>query len=405
MAGAWTARERRSAQDRGPGLWALVYGSLWIQISLLAAMVFLPREDPLSRKLLVGTVLGSAVLLIYVVHGWAVFHDFLIGFDLRGRVLLECLLVAACIAAPLFLKYPLLPDALFWAALVTLPIAVTPGMLRRGLALSLLAAWFAARDLPGAWGLALTLTFGAAWLLALGNAHIGFMGEPFALRGWWLPRRALRNMAFVALPSAAAGVLMYLQWQPPQPGVPARSGDPVEEAIRQVPFTEREPVDPQALLNAVFQLAGAFVIVIITLVVLHFLIRKLRGRTSSLLEDLLPGQIGRLHEAPPAPGPARGLAGRRGEIVRLWARWARAQPVAEGRDPADTAREFAGRVGPQEAQMDQPDPARQKQLATELLENAHYNAEEPTEAQVATMRELTAAAIERERAARKQKHK
>src|SRR5690606_28262503 len=97
---------------------------------------------------------------------------------------------------------------------------------------------------------------------------------------------------------------------------------------------------------------------------------------------------------------SRGLQGRRGEIVRLWARWAAAQPVSEPRAASDTAREFANRL---DAPPSLEELRAEKRLATDLLERAHYDEEEPSEEHLTAMRQLTEKAIAREARGRSNK--
>jgi hypothetical protein len=372
---------------RGPTLYGLLYASLWLQASLLAALVLRATHGrALGWQLALWTA-GLGLLCAFTASAWILIHDFLITLNYRERAGLAVLVLALFLMPIFFKAHHIVPEGFLWAAPFVLLISVTPSLTRRGLAWMLLGGWFAAYGLgePRAWAdLAWTLAFATSWLAALGAAHFCYTGAPHGLEGWWPARRLMRNVAATIPAALLAAWLVFEIWPAGTIGKPRPAGAaPVApHPLRTAAISKMNWLD---LLELLWQGVLTLMAVGVLLAVLVWARRWLlaRGRPAAP-PDLIDSEVARLaYRQQPPPPPAPELPGARGKIVRLWGQWAAAMARAGFiRAPGETAAQFARRLRREGAPQAPPE-----QL-TQLLERAHYAPQEPSAADLAAMRAL-----------------
>lgn len=365
---------------QGPNLWGLLYGSLWLNTTLLATLVFFPRAQASHLKTMaawaggLGVPAGLAWLLRIAIH------DMLAGLNLKERFFLV-LLMAIIFVIPGFLPgFNLLGDGFLWVAPFLIMAAVKAPLARRLLAWNLLGAWCAAGSIHDLAGLGWLLAFGVSWLLALGAHHFAFTGDPYGLSGWWPLRKVLGNALLASLPATLAGVLAWWIW--PEHGlaflrVSARPAGGVRMDL------VSHPLPPAKMAQLYWDLMTC-ILLLAGLLALMLLVRRyfLKRRRAKIEAGLPPEQQASMEYRPePAALPSPTLDGPRGEIVKLWGRWAAARERAgHGRKSGETAAQYAQRLAGEDP-LSAPPAA-----MTELLERAHYSREELTTADVEAMR-------------------
>ena len=381
--------EHESVSGDGPELWFPFFGALWLNGSVLAAMVAArPGGMPaIAAAILWSLALGATAFVAR--RNRLAFQELATGLLPRERIVLG-LIVAGFFLGPAISTGPLvLVDGFLWALPLLIFFAVTPLLARLCLAWCLGGAWMAAATLtmPGPLPLLLVILFGGTWLLAVGAAHFAFTGDTYGLRGWW----AIRRLGVSVLPATFAAILAALAvgrlWPPPGLHEPLNWRGLGSAEVRHRAVGELE------LSRLMWQIAAA-VIMVVALFWLMLVLRRLllKRRRARVKLDILPGQTARLeYRAAPPPPPVPELPGLRGRIVQLWSRWAAAMGAEDfTRRPGETAREFAARV--QATGRDaQPPPE-----LTELFEAAHYGEMEPDARDLDRMRSLVQEELSRQ---------
>jgi hypothetical protein len=309
------------------------------------------------------------------------------GLTPRER-LLAGMMIGGIFAAPALFEGPTIwREGLLWPVPVLMLLAVTPASARAWLAWTLAAAWVGALVAgPAAVGMILVLVFGATWLLALGAAYFAFTGDPYGLPGWWAARRLILGVTGAVLPAAGIAATVWILWPPSglHPSIaPVPAGDQVlSPAEARSRLTQQ--IDPLELASLLWDGLVALVLIFL-LFCFMLLMRRLlkRSKPGRFAPDVLPGQAARLEYRPRPARRRPRLDGLRGQIVALWGLWAKSMgQEGLGPNPAETAREHAGRLDRQSPQATPPSEM------TALLEQAHYGPLEPTRQDVTQMRRL-----------------
>jgi hypothetical protein len=138
---------------------------------------------------------------------------------------------------------------------------------------------------------------------------------------------------------------------------------------------------PDDLTSLVFRLLIWLGLILVSFILIVLIRRRLgRSKRPGGLPKVLGMDVADMEFfGAPEPRTRRGLAGERGRIVRLWAKWA--WELDEGRSKSETAREVAERIS-----RERGSPSAEREILTELLEQAHYGPEEPTRQQAETMK-------------------
>jgi hypothetical protein len=355
-------------------LWLPAYAAIWLNIALLAGLIFLP-----PRAFVQGFSWSVVLAVLTAVVGThrILIHDLIVTFNYREHLGMGVLTLAFFLAPAFFDNYEIVPHGFLWAALVPLALAISPTMVRRLLGLTLVGAWFAALHLNDPLELAALLAFGVSWLLALGMAHVAFLADTHGLRGRWPAVRLLRSVVAVVLPATIAGGLACLFWPGAWAPGPRGGYTPPARVLNQV-----DPIE----LYRLFVHLGIFVLVMAVVLGALYLWRRWLMRRQRHLGagELLPGQQATLSYAPdPEELPPPTLPGLRGQVVKLWGRWERALG-REGytRRPGETATEYADRLA-----AESPDASPPADL-TRLLDQAHYSPDAIDRDDVRRMRAL-----------------
>src|SRR4051812_44221602 len=92
-----------SLQLRGSRLWALAYTALWLNLSLLASLIYWPRLSPMNFIWIVAWALAIGLLAWFVQSIRILLHDLLVSLAPRDKFLLAlgCLIP---LLGPLFSK-------------------------------------------------------------------------------------------------------------------------------------------------------------------------------------------------------------------------------------------------------------------------------------------------------------
>lgn len=366
------------------GMWGPLYTALWMTGMSLAAMISVPRASsgPMLALVLAGWAIGLGAMAIMASNQRLPLQDLLGGLMPRERLLLAMLMGGVMLGPSLTEEHRVLIDGWLWVAPIMLLFAVTPGMTRVYLGMTLIGAWMAAANSGREpYQLALLLTFGVSWLMAIGAVHFAYTGDPHGLAGWWLLWRLFVSVFQAALPATLAAVAIWLIW-------PATGLHHAYVGIRAVdliaPGPARAGKVPQVeVATLLWQLILAC-IMIFWMVWIMLYLRRLFGRRSSAapMLDLMPEQSARMEYRAATPvKPRTKLGGARGQIVALWRRWSEAmgREAMERRD-GETAREFSERLSSDIPATD-PNPE-----MTRLLEQAHYSPDEPGSDEIERMR-------------------
>lgn len=366
----------------GPKLWTLYFPMLWIHMSLVAGLLHVARHGWPPGWGWLAWIAGLALLCRSAANNRIGIHDLIVGMSLKERVGAGVLL-ALTVLTPIFFHGPkVIPDGLFWFAVVLMVLAVMPPLIYLMLGLSLLAAWFAAGALEGVPAIVLLWLVAVSWLAMLATTHVVYTGEDYGLRGWWPLKRIVVNTLVAAIPATVGGVLMYWIW----PQMPRRAfeftWDPETARVRRRPIDTLDELELMAVIwQAVLGLALFALLLLMMLYIRRWLLR--RGRLTRAAE-LLPGQTARLEYLTPAAAPEpKQLEGLRGQIVSLWGRWALSlEREGLARHPGETAEAYIERLS-YEAPHAVPDAA-----MTDLLDRAHYSGRPIEHSDVERMRVL-----------------
>lgn len=353
-------------------------------------------------------LLGFCLLFVYAVHGrhpegnlWfqglafilvlttlatanlrPLLLDYYMTFGLQGRIGFLLAIVAFAIAPFWIEGHRVIPEGLALALIPLMLFAVDEAVIRRLIAFLIVSVWLLGFG-PNPPELELVLVLGAAALWALAATHFTFTGEPFGLRGWWPFRRIAWTVALYSAPAALAAYTAHELWpdgrsMPLVRGLPKIPGAPA-------PSRELAPLKLEELEGLAYDTILFLAILLASLIALYFLRRYLAGRGRPAALPIIPGtKLSELELSvrPRAPEQKK-LAGRRGKILRLWAKWAREQEAAGvPRSPSETAAGFAGRLAREQAEREPPESL------TRLMEKAHYSDDEPTDEEVETMQEI-----------------
>lgn len=355
----------------------------------MALAVYGGRPD---REVWLFALVGIFIFLSLFAAGTrAAMHDLLPSLGLWGR-LAHIFLASLAFLSPMALRgHAVLPEGFVLMLPLLLPLVTRVNVLRFYLAVTLVG--FGLTYLGGSGpGLAIVLGFGATTLLCFSSAHFALTGEPFGLHGWWPIRQVIRTAVVFFIPAGLASALVYRIW----PDLPV-GGPPAADAGAEVSTAELLERVGRARGTStgdfVLEVILGVLLVLAAIILIHLARRMLSHRARPKNLPLLKGSdVSELdYESLQRPAATVGLPGSRGEIVRLWWRWARRHSAADAPGAAgETAAEIAVRVA---AEHESHAPASE---LTSLLERAHYGQAEPTEADVEAMRELVRDEIERE---------
>lgn len=355
----------------------------------MALAVYGGRPD---REVWLFALVGIFIFLsLFAALTRAAMHDLLPSLGVWGR-LVHIFLASLAFLSPMPLRgHAVLPEGFVLILPLLLPLVTRVNVLRFYLAVTLVGfgLTYLAEDGPG---LGVVLGFGATTLLCFSSAHFALTGEPFGLHGWWPIRQVIRTAVVFFIPAGLASALVYRIW----PDLPAgRAPAAVEGAdLSTTELLERVGrARGTSTGDFILEVIGAVLIVLAAIVLIHLarrmLSRKARAKNLPLLKGSDVSELE--YESFGKSAAAAGLPGSRGEIVRLWWRWARRHSAADSPGAAgETAAEIAVRVA---AGHEARAPASE---LTRLLERAHYGKAEPTEADVEAMRKLVRDEIERE---------
>lgn len=369
--------------SQGPGLWGPFFGALWLNASLLAAIIYFPRYGLGALAPLAAWIVGLGVIAWLTCRSRIELHDMLVDLGERERLFLG-LLILMFLLLPVFSRHcRIIPDGFLWTMPAMMLISVKPHLARRLLAWTLIGGWFAALYIHDPLSLGLLLAFAVSWLLALGATHFAFTGDPYGLTGWWPFRKVLANALLTSIPATLVGVMIW--WFLPKEAVRAlRQAGADHPATGLTAHRLADRLSTVDLMVLLWEGAACLVLTAILFIFLLYIRRLiLKRRRTSLSEDILLGQVARLeYRVTPPPHTPPSLSGRRGKIVKLWGQWAAAmEREGLGRQSGETAAQFAGRLSRQT-----PDAAPPAAL-TGLFEQAHYGPAEPTPADLEAMRQ------------------
>ncbi|MCH8333080.1 DUF4129 domain-containing protein, partial [Candidatus Sumerlaeota bacterium] len=332
-------REAPHLTGKRPGLFTHLYLALFVQGSLLIYAVYGESVDHRPWMLPLLLSLGLTTLLAFGLR--RLLMDWYAAMSHSGRFLHFFWVMSLFLLPGAMRSHTILPEGFALALPMVMLFAVNEVMVRRMLALTVLGFWFALSS-PEEPGLLIVVGFGVSTLWALSCAHFAFLGHPFGLGGWWPARRIARAVVLCSIPAAVAAQFVYRFWRPPSEPGPAPISEPLSTGLRS-PGT----FDPERLGLALLRLAFWLIVVIICLLTLHFF-RRLQSRRARAvnLPQLRGADLSEVEFKPRETSRRRReLGGRRGQVVRLWQRWARST-VARGEDrsPSETAAELARRV-------------------------------------------------------------
>ncbi len=355
----------------------------------MALAVYGGRPD---REVWMFALAGIFIFLsLFAAMTRAAMHDLLPSLGVWGR-LTHIFLASLAFLSPMPLDgHTVLPEGFVLILPLLLPLVTRVNVLRFYLAVTLVGFGLTYLGSEGP-GLAVVLGFGATTLLCFSSAHFATTGERFGLHGWWPIRRVIRSAVVYFIPAGLAAALVYRIWpdlptgRPPaaEPGAEISTADLLERVVR---------ARGTSTGDFVVEVILAILIVLAAIILIHLARRMLSRRAKAKNLPLLKGSdVSELDYASLArPSSAPGLPGSRGEIVRLWWRWARRHSAADAPGAAgETAAEMAVRVA---SEHESRPPASE---LTNLLERAHYGRSEPTEADVEAMRKLVRDEIDRE---------
>jgi hypothetical protein len=372
------ARTHRSP-GRGPGLLGQFYLALFAQGSLLTHAVYGFEFE--RRSWLLGVLGALALAAISVCLLRPAIQDWRSALSANERLFLQGFTLLFFFAPAALPSHSVLPEGFVLALPMLLWFAIDPRLARRYMAVCLIGFWFALGNAPGA-PLGLVVAFGAASLWAFAGAHFAFVGEMFSLRGWWPLGRILGAVALYTIPSALAAYLAYLTW-PGSPDVPAL--DPSTRPDPSVALLRLTELDPKEMKRFLLHAGFSLGIIVASLIALYFLRRYFGKRARPKdMPRVLGAEISAIeYEARRGSAPRPSLDGTRGQIVRLWARWARYKE-AEGihREPSETAAEWTERL------RTEPECGEAAGSLTRLFEEAHYGARNPAAEEVRRMKRL-----------------
>ena len=370
---------------RGPGLFAHFYLALFIHLAVLVYAVH--GRNPEHEAWMRGLWIVLAAQTFLVANTRIVMLDLFVGMSPPGKIFYLMVITFFFISPVALQGHLVVPDGFVMLLFPLLLFAVTERMVRVLLAATLIGFWFACGPSPRP-PLEVILGFGATTLWVLATAHFSFLAEPFGLRGWWPIRRTIQTVLMVFGPAALAAFVAYRFW----PGFPsaeiggvAATAGGAEPELRRLSEMERKEIVDALLRSLIWMIAILASLVAVYLVRRYFSQREKPGN----LPKLRGADVSQLDLVRSAKAAKRGeLHGTRGQVVRLWWRWAREQE-ARGieRSRGETASELADRVVSEEGRAAAPDEM------TKILERAHYGDEEPTQADVEEMQRLVKAGI------------
>lgn len=367
---------------RGPGLFGPLYLAIFCQ-GLALALAVHARPDPApAAAIRFAAVVGAlafgafAGLLLR-----PLLQDWYTAAKPAERVLVLGTLYSPFALPALIPECPLLPEGFAFVLPSAALTAYDHRTTRRFVSIASIG-FFATLGTRPELGVGAVVAFGATTLWVLAAMHFAYIGAPFGLRGWWAQGRIARAVVLFAAPAGLAAVLAHAVWP-----VPPRRTD------------SDEPPDPARLMETLASMSAedlsrlawrwgmALALMAGALTALYWLRRWLARRARpGNLPMIFGADVGEV-EMVAREGPARrgGLAGTRGEIVRLWSRWARAQAErglhrAEGETAAEFARRLDAGAGARPERDD----------LTRIFERAHYSAEEPSADDAERMAELVA---------------
>jgi hypothetical protein len=197
-------------QADGPDLWQFYYLSAWLNLTLLACMIYYVREGFPSMLFPAGCLTVffaiNAGLSCHLRH---VIHDFWVSFSQPDQALLGIALATSFIM-PAFLPRPtVLLDGWLWLAAVFLPITIRSRMTHFGPMILLGSAWFYALHINGWPELGLVSAWLVSWSLVLITTYWALEADLFDLGGWWAVHRILLNLIVVLPPALIGGASMY----------------------------------------------------------------------------------------------------------------------------------------------------------------------------------------------------
>lgn len=366
---------------RGPGPYPLVYTAMLVNgLALIYAVYGQRPEDAVWLKSAAGAFAVMAALLAVA---RVVFHDVYVSMTPAMKAAYFLLNGVLFCAPGVVQGHGVIPEG-FAVALPAMALSAVNGRtLRRWTLFSMLGFWFAAFSAtPPSAPLILLYGFSLLWLFAA--THFAETGEPYGLRGWWPARTTLQLAALYALPAGLMAMGTYFLWPDLRPAVPAASAAP--------PITARAVMrlSPDDMRSLLIRFLIWFGLIAFSLVLITIVRRRLgRRRRPEGLPKVFGMDVGDLQFfRGPEMKPGRGLGGERGLIVRMWMKWARER--GEGRAESETAREVAARVT-----LAEGEEPRDRRTLTELLERAHYGAEEPTTADVEAMKQAVKRELKR----------
>ncbi len=372
---AWTAR--------WPGLFPHLYLALFANGAVFIWSAEGQREENRLWFVLLLSALGIAALLAMMLR--PLLQDWFSDIQPSERFLLFAIISASFLTPSLIPSRKILPEGFLFALIPMLFFSADQKMVRRYLAMSLVGFWFAlGKSDANEWET--VVVFGATTLWSFSAAHFAFVGNPFGLRGWWPVRRIFQAVTFAFIPSTLAGYLAYQIW----PRIPA--ANPAETKLGEKSPSPSVHLSPEQLNELLIRSVLGMFLIVASVVALHYLRRFLNRRARAAnLPQVLGADVGELDYErlqPSAPPPT--LDGTRGQIVRLWQKWAKRRE-AEGviRSQGETASEFAGRV---ESPSDQSDT---RLPLTRLFEKAHYGPQTPSPTEVEEMKALTRSDVEK----------
>lgn len=357
---------------RGPGLFTQFYLALFVLAALLTHAVY--GAVPQMEWWFYGLLIAFGVLAVVGAIGRDLFHDWFASMTLPGRVW-YFLLIAFMFVVPIPLyRQNVIPEGFVLALPLLLPFAVVEPVARLYLAIAMVGFYFALPRSPIEAPYSV-LAYGAATLWAFGTAHYAFTGHPFRLRGWWPMRRIVFNVIAYCIPAGLAALMAFSLWrEPPKASAPATSGITAPAiAPRTTPLDAEE-----ALVRAAVYMAMIIASLIFLHLVRRFFSRRAKPPNMPEVRMVSVSDVD-LRRAEGRP-VARGLAGARGQVVKLWWNWAKRHQREDG--AAETAAELGDRVANEAASDEAP------LEITRLMEMAHYGPAEPTPSQVETMRDL-----------------